>query len=97
MFILRSMTNNNYKPQQIFDTLEETNNDEEAFARVAIGISQNYIMANKFEELGEFLNLTEDKLGRHVLLRYIFIRGSFNNYVDTILPFFDPSPRILSL
>jgi len=69
MFILRSMTNNNYKPQQIFDTLEETNNDEEAFARVAIGLCQNYVMANKFEELGEFLKLTEDKLGRHVLLR----------------------------
>ena len=92
MFILRSMTNNNYKPQQIFDTLEETNNNEEAFSRLAIGLCQNYIMANKFEEMGEFLKLTEDKLGRFVLLRYIFIRGSFNNYMDTILPFFDPSP-----
>ena len=76
MFILRSMTNNNYKPQQIFDTLEETNKDEIVFFRCAIALCQNYIMANRFEEFGEFMKLTEDKLGRFVLLRYIFIIDS---------------------
>jgi hypothetical protein len=76
MFILRSMTNNNYKPQQIFDTLEETNKDETVFFRCAIALCQNYIMANRFEEFGEFMKLTEDKLGRFVLLRYIFIIDS---------------------
>ena len=73
MFILRSMTNNNYTPQQIFKTLEETNSDEVAFSRCAIALCQNYIMAKRFEDLGEFMKLTEDKLGRFVLLRYIFI------------------------
>ena len=94
MFILRSMTNNNYKPQQIFDTLEETNNNEEAFSRLAIGLCQNYIMANKFEEMGEFLKLTEDKLGRFVLLRYIFIRGHSTTAWTRFCHFLTPPPHI---
>ena len=67
--ILRSMTNNNYKPKQIYDTLTETNSDDAPFARCALSLCQNYIMAKRFEELGEFVTLTEEKLGKFFLIR----------------------------
>ena len=87
-FILRAMVNNNYSPQEIFETLEEMNKDEVIQARCVILLTNNFLMADRVKELGKFLELAEEKLGKMAISRYVFhLQLLLNTYVP--LPLYE--------
>ena len=87
-FILRAMVNNNYSPQEIFETLEEMNKDEAIQARCVILLTNNFLMADRLKELGKFLEMAEEKLGKMAITRYVFyLQLLLNTYVS--LPLYE--------
>ena len=87
-FILRAMVNNNYSPQEIFETLEEMNKDEVIQARCVILLTNNFLMADRVKELGKFLELAQEKLGKMAISRYVFhLQLLLNTYVP--LPLYE--------
>ena len=82
------MVNNNYSPQEIFETLEEMNKDEAIQARCVILLTNNFLMADRLKELGKFLEMAEEKLGKMAITRYVFyLQLLLNTYVP--LPLYE--------
>ena len=82
------MVNNNYSPQEIFETLVELNKDEAIQARCIILLTNNFLMADRLKELGQFLEIAEEKLGKMAITRYVFyLQLLLNTYVP--LPLYE--------